>query len=317
MNRAASTTPISEGATLGAKKSRGELGWLDKRLGTGRETTRNLYAWSRRLRNRTELARRRDLVPALVGGSVPAIPAHRGYASIRAGQIPEANEIAEIARKLADDRGAGATSGKKQQLRSGLLDTSELTLESPFLRFILRPDIIGCVSNYLGFVPLLARVDVWASVPSSGLANSQLFHCDWADLSQVKVFVHGSDVDAENGPLVALGAETSQRIRRRLNYRWRGKRYRVTDDEVATLGGDADRHEFVGPAGSVALVDTCRCFHFGSRLAQTSAPRVIAVFQFLLPSAFSISPAPRDRGLFRGLATPDMPELERLVLGPN
>lgn len=70
----------------------------------------------------------------------------------------------------------------------GLVKESELRLDSPFLRFAHHRDVLGCASGYLGAVPLLASVDVWASLPSAEIANSQLFHCDWADLSQVKIF---------------------------------------------------------------------------------------------------------------------------------
>jgi hypothetical protein len=65
----------------------------------------------------------------------------------------------------------------------------------------------------------------------------------------------------------------------------------------------------------VALVDTSRCFHYGSRVPQSSPPRIVAVFQFALPSAFSVPSDPHKRGVLRNLATPEMSELERLVLG--
>lgn len=42
-----------------ARETRSQLGWLEKRLGTGGAKTRALYAWSRRLRHRKELALRR------------------------------------------------------------------------------------------------------------------------------------------------------------------------------------------------------------------------------------------------------------------
>jgi hypothetical protein len=42
---------------------------------------------------------------------------------------------------------------------------------------------VASVSRYLEAVPILAAIDVWASFPNSRLANSQLFHCDWAALS--------------------------------------------------------------------------------------------------------------------------------------
>jgi hypothetical protein len=173
---------------------------------------------------------------------------------------------------------------------------------------------VAAVAHYLGAVPLLTTIDVWASHASAALANSQLYHCDWADLSQVKVFVHASDVTPADGPLVVLGADTSARLRRSLGYRWGGDGYRVADETVAQRVGAGDRHTLCGPAGSAALVDTCRCFHYGSRVAPEGS-RAVCVLQYLLPSAFSLPRGFLARGPYRGLASQSSSEVERLVLG--
>lgn len=297
------------------KERRSQLGVLEGFLGTGSASTRSLYAGWRRFRNRKELTLRRSLVPSLDGGPDLVIPPERGYAVIPAGRIPEADEIAAATRRLVD---AGlreaALDGKKKQLVTGLLPETELTADSPFIRFALRPEILRCVSDYLGAVPLLSNIDVWASLPSSEIANSQLYHRDWADLSQVKVFVHGNDVARENGPLVVLDATVSESVRKSTRYRWRGKRYRIDDERMKSLAGE-DGRELLGPAGTVALVDTCRCFHYGSRLSEPGSSRALCVMKFSLPSAFDKPSDPRQRARFRHLATPGMSEIDRLVLG--
>ena len=294
---------------------RSELGWISKRLGMGRASTREFYAWTRRLRHWRELSLRRRRIPEIAGSPDLVIPPDRGYTVVPAGRISEADEIAEITRRLVDAalRGTPAV-GKKSQLLTGLLPKEELTPDSPFIRFALRPDVVRCVSDYLGVIPLLTALDVWASLPSSELANSQLYHCDWADLSQVKVFVHGSDVDSDSGPLVVLGATESESVRRSVGYRWRGDRYRISDKTMGSLGADGDSRELLGPAGTVALVDTCRCFHYGSRLSKPGAPRALCVMQFSLPSTFASPSDPEERAPFRDLATPEMSGIERLVL---
>lgn len=298
------------------RAKRSQLGWLEKVLGTGGASTRELYAWSRRLRNRRELALRRSRVPELAGSPDLVIPPDRGYTVVSAGRIPEANEIAAVTRRLVDAALIEApVAGKKPQLLTGLLPEKDLTLGSPFIRFALRPDVLRCVSDYLGAVPLLADVDVWASLPSSELANSQLYHCDWADLSQVKVFVHGSDVDRESGPIVVMGATESESVRRRVRYRWRGEHYRISDERMRSLVADGVSQEVLGPAGTVALVDTCRCFHYGSRLSEPGASRALCMLRFSLPSAFASPRDRRERAPFRDLATPALSEVERLVLG--
>jgi hypothetical protein len=298
------------------KTSRSQLGWIEHKLGTGTASTRRLYAWSRRLRNRKELALRRSRISALDGSPDLVIPPERGYTLVPAGRIPEADEIAEVTRRVVDAALPTARrTTKKPQLLNGLLPKQERTLDSPFLRFALRRDVLRCVSDYLGAVPLLAAIDVWASIPSAELGNSQLYHCDWADVSQVKVFVHGSDVGRDNGPLVVMGATESESVRRRVGYRWRGRRYRISDEKMESLGADRHGEEVLGPAGTVALVDTCRCFHYGSRLSESGGVRALCVMSFYLPSAFASPSDPRKRAPYQHLATPAASEIERLVLG--
>ena len=304
-----------------ARETRSQLGWLEKRLGTGGAKTRALYAWSRRLRHRKELALRRGSVAERHKSPRLSIPRDEGYTVVSAGQIPEANEIAETSRRLVDDAlrelsVAGDTSARrKTQLLTGLLPDEALTRDSPFIRFALRSDVIQCVSEYLGFVPILASVDVWGSVPSSERNNSQLFHCDWADLRQVKIFIYASEVRIENGPLVVMGASDSAAVRRRIGYRWRGERYRVPDDRMKSLSAVGEGNALLGPAGTVALVDTCQCFHYGSRLTEPGTSRALCAMRFTLPSAFSAPSDPASRAPLHHLATPDMSPVERLVLG--
>ena len=142
------STPTTEGAAVRARRD--QLSWFEKRLGTGRESTRNLYAWSRRVWNRKELARRRSLVPALAGDSNLVIPADLGYAVIPAGQIPEADEVAQIARQLADDATLDARASKKKpQLVHGLLPRNELTLEGVQIFYVLMGQLDG--GHHIGF----------------------------------------------------------------------------------------------------------------------------------------------------------------------
>jgi len=292
-----------------------QLPWFARRLARGSDRTRSLYEGSRRLLRRAELATRRRAVQGLAADPSFAIPKDLGFRVVSPEGIPEALEVArETERIVAEATRDLGSERKKQQLVTGLVNEDELTLDSPFLRFALRPEILQSASRYLAAVPILASLDVWASVPAPEIMNSQLFHCDWEDLSQVKVFVYGNQVDAATGPLVVLGADTSRRLRQRVSYRWRGERYRVTDEEATSLVGDDDRHEVHGPPGTVAMVDVSRCFHYGSRL-ETGSVRAVCVLQYLLPSAFSVRTSSRAPGPFARLATPDMPQVERLVLG--
>lgn len=97
--------------------ARSPLAWVDKRLYTGGERPRALYARWRRLWRRRDLALRRRLARELDGGPRLAIPQDRGYLVLPPGRIPEANEVARATRSLADAAvRAVAPSRKKPQL---------------------------------------------------------------------------------------------------------------------------------------------------------------------------------------------------------
>lgn len=287
---------------------------ITRDLVAGTDSRRRVYAASRRLlKFRTLRARRRTTRDG--DGANLRIPPERGFELISREKLTGVEEVVASAQRLIDENPPEKRPWRgKQQLRTGNLDMRQLTRESPYLRFALQPDVLDAVSAYLGVIPLLVYVDVWYSCYRTGLSNSQLFHCDWGALSQVKVFVHASNVDASSGPLVVVGAERSQRIRDGIRYNYIRPGV-IRDDQLGSFLGKEDSRALTGPPGTVAFVDTSRCFHYGSRLHEGAPPRVVAVFQFFTPFAFKVPLAHRMASPFRHLASHDMPPLERLVLG--
>ncbi|MFB6375597.1 MAG: hypothetical protein ABEN55_21325, partial [Bradymonadaceae bacterium] len=146
--------------------------------------------------------------------------------------------------------------------------------------------------------------------------KSELYHCDWADTSQVKIFVFCNDVERRDGPLTLLSAADSERIRRHIGYRYGGARYRVPDERVFDVV-DPDRERVMtGEEGTVCLADTSRCFHYGSRTESTAGLRVAIMYQYVTPTAFLFPPSGYQRSAeYRHLDAPELDRLERLVLG--
>ena len=70
-----------------------------------------------------------------------------------------------------------------------------------------------------------------------------------------------------------------------------------------------------GPPGTAGFVDTSRCFHYGSRTRKHAVSRVVALFQFVAPTAFCLPLNFRNGAPYRHLATSDMPAWRRFVLG--
>ena len=263
---------------------------------------------------RTLLVRRR-LAREFAYGARLRISPERGYVLISREELAGVDEVVQSAQKLiAENPPEDRQWRGKQQLRTGNLDMRQLTLDSPYLRFALHRDVLGAVSAYLGLIPLLVYIDVWYSRHSATLGNSHLFHCDWGALSQVKVFVHATTVDVTSGPLVVVGAEKSQRIRDEMKYNYIRPGV-IRDDEMCSFIKKEELRTMVGPPGTVAFVDTSRCFHYGSRLSEGAPPRVLTVFQFFTPFAFKVPLVHRTASPFRHLASHDTPLLDRLVLG--
>ena len=165
-------------------------------------------------------------------------------------------------------------------------------------------------------VPVLTEVAVWYSRAHPGdYDNSQLYHCDWDDLSQIKVFVYATEVDEASGPLTILDAQTSEMVRNKLKYLYGGKRYRVSDEEMEQFTGGYHGERVMGPAGLVAIADTSRCFHYGSRVQEESKPRIAAMFQYVSPFSIVFSPDWGESRPLKHLATSSMTPLQRLTLG--
>jgi hypothetical protein len=90
-------------------------------------------------------------------------------------------------------------------------------------------------------------------------------------------------------------------VRRRIDYR----NSRVPDEIIAEHGGNENLVECVGPAGTMAFLDTCRCFHMGSRVA--AKPRYVIMIQYQTPYA---APTPPEGPL-------PVPPVTQYAIPPN
>ena len=195
-----------------------------------------------------------------------------------AGVVTEANDLSAVLlpHGAGDDRPESAD-----------VALTDLSPESSIVQFALDDNVLSIVSEYLGIVPILASVHLMRSSYTADVPRaSQLFHCDYEDLRQMKVFVAASNVQPENGPLTALSAHNSRRVKSKLGYHYGGKTFRVPDHSVASLVSNDDVRVFTGSEGFVTFIDTSSCLHFGSRVHEGADPRLVVQFQFLTPPAF-------------------------------
>jgi hypothetical protein len=295
------------------KKKHGLSHQMSMALRDGGDSGRACYAMARRLANLPTFLKRRRASREAMGIAGFDIPREQGFRIFPPGYFPESDEVVAEARRLVAESGDIVTRSANKPFMIPILQSTKLKRESPFLRLALRPDVVASVARYLRMVPILTHVEVYYSTHREmALASSQLFHCDQDDTSQIKVYVLCSDVQEGSGEMLILGADTSKRVRRAVGYEYRN---RATDEEVFGVVGDRDRHLMVGPPGTVAFVDTSRCFHYGSRVSPGAPPRLVAVFQYLSPFSFRVSRDRKRAAPYRHAASPTAAALEQLVLG--
>jgi hypothetical protein len=282
----------------------------------GTSQQRNTYSGLKEFFSRNALAARRRLAEQSIAEGAFEIPRDTGFIVCPPDTFAGTAELIAHARQLVAEVDPENQPGKKAQLKMYMVDISKLTLDSPYLRFALRPDILAAVSKYLGIVPVLSDIDVWYShYKDPTPTSSQLYHCDPEDVAQVKVFLYADEVTPQNGPLVLVDAKTSEDVRNKLGYTFDPDNRKVTDEAFLEAMGERQEFPVIGPAGTCVFADTCRCFHYGSRVKEAALPRILVHFKYLRPSAFVYPLNFRRKAPFRKMASPELSTMQRMVLG--
>ncbi len=202
---------------------------------------------------------------------------------------------------------------KKPYLITGNTTLNDLIESSTILQFAINEDLIIAITNYLNEIPILRNIDILYSTytPSKKYQGSQLFHCDWEDERQIKLFVFSNNIGINDGPINLINAKKSQEIKRKINYKYSN---RVQDQLINKFSKPDDIHELSGPLGTILLCDTSRCFHFGSRLNNKHKPRIITQFQYLRPSAIGMNKKYNNNLPFKDFPIDNISPLQRFVL---
>ena len=241
------------------------------------------------------------------------IPREKGIACLSGKIFPETMEVIRAAHQIKDN---ASQSQFKPFMRD--LPLKNLSVESPFIRLALNPDLVCAVSQYLDVIPILYYISILVSrYVDDSLDSSQLFHCDPDDRRIASLFLYCSEVDEKSGPLTVIPSDTSKKIREELKYTYGGDRYRVSDKETEPYLADGEPVKIMGGPGTIGLVDTANCFHQGSRVEKGGNVRVVVVIRYLTPSAFFFPPRKGHYGCaqYRHLASRDDGKIDRLILG--
>jgi len=202
-----------------------------------------------------------------------------GFASLAPGSIARTDDIIALSLRLFEEKqrqaeAEAAASGKSKKwafLRS-ILTNQDLAQNPELVDFALSDPLLSLVTNYLGTIPHLNRIDLLYSVDHGGedAISSQIYHLDPEGTRQAKLFMNLRNVGPDEGPFTFIPASETTRIvntikkQRPADVEMAAGRY--LDDELDSVGGLAKAISVAGPPGSAALVDTSRCLHFGSRV---------------------------------------------------
>ena len=204
-----------------------------------------------------------------------------GYAMVDPSQLPGVDAVIPMALELFAEkkRQLEASTGpvneqhaKKWAFMRSVLSNTDLFHHEQLVDFALSDVLLSLVTNYLGTIPHLNRVDLLYSVAHGGdeAISSQVYHLDPEGRRQAKLFLNLRDVGPDEGPFTFIPATETARIvaavKRRRDPDADLAMARYLDTELAEVNGFDQAISVMGPPGSGVLVDTSRCLHFGSRV---------------------------------------------------
>lgn len=135
-------------------------------------------------------------------------------------------------------------------------------------------NVSSLVNNYFDHKPWLWNVSVTYSVPQTGgidfPVDSQMWHFDYGDKTQLHLMYYLSDVDEECGPFTFVDAIKSSKVKRHLSVI-----ERVNDNDLKKthdIDPISDPIKLTGDRGSLFVIDPGRLLHQGARCKR---PRLI------------------------------------------
>ena len=183
---------------------------------------------------------------------------------------------------------------------------NNLKYDSPFLKLALNPDLLKCISKYLGQIPRLNVIEIMYSRYLPEVKSSAMFHTDAEYNRQIKLFIYGNDVlDQQYGPLTLLSAKNSEKVMKNTNYL---SNKIIETDLLNSIVGQKDHKIITGTKGTSFLVDTSRNFHLGSKILNPEKYRITIMFQYLPFLSF------KKWFDFSHLINPKFDQIQNLVL---
>lgn len=143
-----------------------------------------------------------------------------------------------------------------------------------FVRFALQPRIAGLARQYLRVPCRLSEVTVMLDRPTTEAPReSQNWHRDPDDWSQLSVFLYLSDVGTDTAPFCYVPLNESRKLYGRVGRFRQFETWHVIPDAVMERFVPREHWtEVVGPTGTVTFIDSAACYHRGKR--SVAGPRL-------------------------------------------
>ena len=103
---------------------------------------------------------------------------------------------------------------RKAQFLIQIVGDDELLSRPKIAEFVLCDELVSLATHYLGQVPVLSSVCLLWSPPNETVAESQFYHYDGEDRSQLKIILNVNDVDVDTGPFTFMSAQHSANVAR-------------------------------------------------------------------------------------------------------
>jgi hypothetical protein len=213
----------------------------------------------------------------------------RGFQFVAPQALPQVAEVVALCQGILQrwkTAGSQPTLAGKANLQH-ILSSQDLAEYPLLFEFVLSDIFLRHAMTYLRTVPRLQNVSLLWTPVHGDTQSSQMFHLDGIDHHQFKCVINLTDVDEASGPFSFLPADLSKIVMKRERYTYN---QRLSDDIVFRHVKPDQVQRLLGPAGSCALLDTCRCLHFGARARQRE--RLVLIFNFTHPYSPFLSTAP-------------------------
>ena len=256
----------------------------------GRTVVPDTFFWAKlcfdvaKILFRRDYRRRRGLVARVSQSTDDRIPPDKGYLlkDLSSNQVVvRAIEFCRdpaLRRRLMER----AQTAKKPFLITLPIDLRQES-SKPILELACDNALLGPISEYIGMIPVLQYAKLMYSPNVEYYGRSQMFHLDGGDYRLVKCYVFVDEVDLGSGPLTIIPAVESRKIYDRLRQKGmtRRRNEKFDDDTIYSVSDLKAGIPLVGKSGIVAFVDTCNCYHFGSRPG--SKPRWLLYLVYYSP----------------------------------